>query len=74
MQIILFFLHFGYPKTDPNQTAYIWIGSVRIFFKIIIRIEPHVIFILVRMIFCLRTDPNRTANTPRSLMNLKYLE
>ena len=28
------------------------------------RTELHVIFILDRMIFCLKTDPNWTANTP----------
>jgi len=26
-------LHFEYPKTDPNQTTYIWIGPVWIFLK-----------------------------------------
>jgi len=28
------------------------------------RTEPHMIFILDRLTFCLKTDPNRTTNTP----------
>jgi len=58
-------LHFGYPKTDPYSTAYIWIGS---FFLIIIKTElnrtEHDFYFESVDFFCLKTDPNRTENTP----------
>jgi hypothetical protein len=52
--------------TDPIQTAFVWFGSD--FILKVNRTKPiRILFYLtVWMTFTLKTEPNRTANTPSS--------
>jgi len=51
--------------TEPNKTTLVWFGSDYILK--VNRIKPNRMFfyLAVWMIFGLKTEPNRTANTPK---------